>query len=131
MIFERKTSPSTFYAMATSDFSALPNADDLVSRLDDFRTTIKNAIVQVVTELGDEADASDFDLRFLPLTLSESDLEITSLTLNADESDPLTLSFSDDNDVELDELSTDDLVSLYQVVRDAADESTDEDEDDE
>ena len=128
MIFERKTSPSTFYSMATSEFSALPTADDLVSRLDDFRTTIKNAIVQVVTELGDEADASDFDLRFLPLTLSESDLEITSLTLNADESDPLTLSFSDNNDVELDELSTDDLVSLYQVVRDAADESTDEDD---
>ncbi|RCR65589.1 hypothetical protein [Larkinella punicea] len=115
--------------MATSDFSALPTADEFVSRLDDFRDTIKGAIVQVVTELGDDADASDFDLRFLPLTLTESDLEITAITLNDDESDPLTLSFSDDSDVELDELSTDDLVSLYQVMRDAADESMDEDDD--
>jgi hypothetical protein len=115
--------------MATSDFSALPTADELVSRLDDFRDTIKDAIVQVVTELGDDADASDFDLRFLPLTLTESDLEITAITLNDDENDPLTLHFSDESEVELDELSTDDLVSLYQVMRDAADESVDEDED--
>ncbi|GAB3910098.1 hypothetical protein GCM10028803_49210 [Larkinella knui] len=112
--------------MATSDFSALPTADELASRLDDFRATIKDAIVQVVTGLGEEADASDFDLRFLPLTLTESDLEITSLTLNDDDSDPLTLSFSDDSDVELDELSTDDLVSLYQVVRDSAAATRDE-----
>jgi hypothetical protein len=115
--------------MATTDFSALPTADELVSRLDDFRTTIKAAIVKLVTDLGDEADASDFDLRFLPLTLNDSDLEITSLTLNDDESDPLTISFGDDSDVELDELSTDDLVSLYQVVTDAAAESSEEDED--
>ncbi|RRB04668.1 hypothetical protein [Larkinella rosea] len=110
--------------MATPDFSALPTADDLVYRLDDFRTTIKNAIVKVVTELGEDADASEFDLRFLPLTLNESDLELTSLTLNDDESDPLTIRFGDDLDVELDELSTDDLVSLYQVVSDAATENT-------
>ena len=83
--------------------------------------TLKNAIVKVVTALGDEADASDFDLRFLPLTLSDSELEITSLTLNDDQTDPLTLHFSDGNDVELDELSTDDLVNLYQVVRNATD----------
>ncbi|GAB3318417.1 hypothetical protein GCM10027299_09890 [Larkinella ripae] len=117
--------------MATSDFSALPPADEFVDQLDDFRTTLKSAIVQVVTKLGDEADASDFDLRFLPLTLSDSGLEITGLTLNDDESDPLTLSFSDDNDVELDELSTDDLVSLYQVMKDAADEPEEDDDDEE
>lgn len=51
-----------------------------------------------------------------------------SLTLNNDETDTLTLRFGDDSDVELDELSTDDLVSLYQVLRDAADEGTEDDD---
>ncbi|GAB3915560.1 hypothetical protein [Larkinella terrae] len=114
--------------MATPDFSALPTADELAGRLDDFRTTIKNAIVKVVTELGDEADASDFDLRFLPLTLNEFDLEITSLTLNDDDVDPLTIRFGDDSDVELDELATDDLIALYQVVTDEAAENQDDED---
>lgn len=105
--------------MATPDFSALPSVDEFVDRLEALRTALKNAIVAVVTAQGEEADAAEFDLRFLPLTLSDSDLEITALTLNNDETEPLTLHFNDHNDVELDGLSTDDLVNLYQLVRHA------------
>ncbi|MGA0557663.1 hypothetical protein ACO2Q8_13485 [Larkinella sp. VNQ87] len=120
--------------MATSDFSTLPPADDFADQLEDFRTALQSAIVQAVHELGEEADASEFDLRFLPLTLNDADLELLSLRLNDDETDPLTLRFSDNTDIELDELSTDDLVNLYQVMRDLPDDDEEdetEEEDDE
>ncbi|MCY7350742.1 MAG: hypothetical protein LH606_08740 [Cytophagaceae bacterium] len=104
--------------MPTIDVTALPAADSFVTQLDDFRTTVKNAITQVITELGDEADASEFDLRYMPVDLTELDADIVSMKVTDD--DDLTLGYSDGSEVQLDELSTDDLVGLYQELMDLA-----------
>lgn len=111
--------------MSVFNVSGLPSSDSLISRVEDLRTDVKNALVKVVSELDHEADASLFDLRFLPLALNEP-AEIETFTLNPDDNEPLTLNLSDGTDLELDELSTDDLVNLYQTLMDLIEELNEE-----
>ncbi|MFD1142173.1 hypothetical protein ACFQ4C_13690 [Larkinella insperata] len=101
-----------------------PSSGLLILQLDRFRAEVMRSIIQVVAELDGDLNDQLFDLNYLPPSLSSSSAEISALSKPDDES--LILGLTDGNTLDLDDLSTDDLVKLYQLLTDLATEITED-----